>query len=77
MTILYLIRHAEAEGNVFRRLQAQYDAMITPNGMKQIAALQKRFPEPWASKLSRPESGVKVRNFPEVHSSHGIQEDDS
>lgn len=43
MTILYLIRHAEAEGNVFRRLQGQYDAMITPNGMKQIAALQKRF----------------------------------
>ena len=43
MTTLYLIRHAEAEGNVFRRLQGQYDAMITPNGMKQIAALQKRF----------------------------------
>ena len=43
MTTLYLIRHAEAEGNVFRRLQGQYDSMITPNGRKQIAALEKRF----------------------------------
>ena len=45
MTTLYLIRHAEAEGNVFRRLQGQYDSMITPNGRKQIAALQARFAE--------------------------------
>lgn len=43
MTKLYLIRHAEAEGNVFRRLQGQYDSFITPNGRKQIKALQKRF----------------------------------
>lgn len=42
-TTLYLIRHAEAEGNVFRRLHGQYDASVTPNGMRQIAALQKRF----------------------------------
>lgn len=43
MTTLYLIRHAEAEGNVFRRLQGQYDSFITPNGKKQIAALRERF----------------------------------
>ncbi len=43
MTDLYLIRHAEAEGNVFRRLQGQYDSMITANGMRQIAALAARF----------------------------------
>ena len=43
MTKLYLIRHAEAEGNVFRRLQGQYDSFITPNGRKQIAALKQRF----------------------------------
>lgn len=43
MTRIYLIRHAEAEGNVFRRLQGQYDSFITPNGRKQIEALQKRF----------------------------------
>lgn len=43
MTKLYLIRHAEAEGNVYRRIHGQYDSMITPNGQKQIAALKKRF----------------------------------
>ena len=43
MTTLYLIRHAEAEGNVFRRLHGQYNSMITPNGQKQIAALEERF----------------------------------
>ncbi len=43
MTTLYLIRHGEAEGNVFRRLQGQYDSLITPNGRKQIAALEERF----------------------------------
>lgn len=43
MTELYLIRHAEAEGNIFRRLQGQYDSMITPNGLRQIRALSERF----------------------------------
>lgn len=43
MTTLYLIRHAEAEGNVFRRLQGQRNAFVTENGKKQIEALKKRF----------------------------------
>lgn len=43
MTTLYLIRHAEAEGNIFRRLHGQYNSFITPNGKKQIEALKKRF----------------------------------
>lgn len=45
MTRIYLIRHAEAEGNVYRRLQGQYDSMITPNGFAQIRALARRFSE--------------------------------
>ncbi|MBQ3357108.1 MAG: GNAT family N-acetyltransferase [Oscillospiraceae bacterium] len=58
MTTLYLIRHAEAEGNVFRRLQGHYNATITPNGRKQIAALARRFADVkidavYASDLSR------------------------
>lgn len=43
MTTLYLIRHAEAEGNIFRRVHGWYDSSVTPNGLRQIAALQKRF----------------------------------
>lgn len=43
MTTIYLIRHAEAEGNVFRRMDGHYNSRITPNGQRQIAALAKRF----------------------------------
>lgn len=43
MTKLYLIRHAEAEGNVYRRIHGQYDSRVTPNGLKQIEALERRF----------------------------------
>ena len=58
MTTIYLIRHAEAEGNVFRRLHGQYDSGVTPNGLKQIAALAKRFADisidaVYASNLTR------------------------
>ena len=43
MTTIYLIRHAEAEGNVFRRIHGQYNSLITQNGLRQIRALQNRF----------------------------------
>lgn len=43
MTTIYLIRHAEAEGNLYRRCHGQYDSTITDNGYRQIAALAKRF----------------------------------
>ncbi len=43
MTKLYLIRHGEAEGNLYRRIHGQYDSLITENGYRQIAALQERF----------------------------------
>lgn len=43
MTTVYLIRHAEAEGNHYRRCHGHYDSTITGNGYRQIAALAKRF----------------------------------
>ena len=43
MTTVYLIRHAEAEGNLYRRCHGHYDSTITDNGYCQIAALAKRF----------------------------------
>lgn len=43
MTKLYLIRHAEAEGNIYRRLHGQYDSRVTANGLLQIRALANRF----------------------------------
>jgi len=43
MTRIYLIRHAEAEGNLCRRMHGQYDSNLTPLGLLQVKALKKRF----------------------------------
>lgn len=43
MTTLYLIRHAEAEGNLYRIAQGQCDSIITDRGYLQIGALASRF----------------------------------
>ena len=43
MTKIYIIRHAEAEGNLYRRVQGHHDGKITPRGYRQIAALAERF----------------------------------
>lgn len=43
MTRIYLVRHAEAEGNAYRRIHGQYDSRITPNGLRQVDALRARF----------------------------------
>lgn len=43
MTTLYLIRHAQAEGNLYRIAQGQFDSYITGQGYRQIDALAERF----------------------------------
>lgn len=43
MTTVYLIRHGEAEGNVYHRYHGWYNSLITENGYRQIAALERRF----------------------------------
>lgn len=43
MTTIYLIRHAEADGNLYRRAHGWYDSVITDRGYRQIAALAERF----------------------------------
>lgn len=45
MTKIYVIRHAEAEGNLYRIAQGQANSIITDRGWKQIAALERRFAE--------------------------------
>jgi probable phosphoglycerate mutase len=61
MTRIYLIRHGEAEGNLYRRAQGQYDSNITQLGRQQIAALAERFRSIpldglWSSDLCRTQS---------------------
>lgn len=43
MTNIYIIRHAEAEGNIYRRIHGHYNSRITANGYRQIEALKRRF----------------------------------
>lgn len=43
MTNVYLVRHAEAEGNLYRRIHGHYDSILTENGYLQLESLKKRF----------------------------------
>ena len=44
MTRLYLIRHAEAEGNIYRIAHGHHNGLITNDrGYRQIDALRERF----------------------------------
>ena len=43
MTTIYLIRHAEAEGNLYRIAQGQKNSNLTDRGWRQVRALEKRF----------------------------------
>ncbi len=61
MTRIYLIRHAEAEGNLYRRAHGQFDANITQLGRRQVAAMAERFRDTpidalWSSDLTRTQS---------------------
>lgn len=58
MTRIYLIRHCEAEGNLYRRAQGHWNGRITALGERQIDALAQRLKdvhidEVWSSDLSR------------------------
>lgn len=68
MTTIYLVRHAEAEGNIERRFQGHYDGKISENGEKQLQYLKKRFKKVsldavYASPLRRAVATAKMVNF--------------
>ena len=69
MTTLYLIRHAEAEGNLYRRCHGHYDSTITDRGYRQIAALLRRFRDVpvdavYASDLTRARTTAMAITYP-------------
>lgn len=43
MTEIYLIRHAQSVGNLYRMMQGHWDGAVTELGVRQIAALAERF----------------------------------
>lgn len=45
MTEIYLIRHTQAEGNLYRMMQGHWDGGVTELGWKEIDALAERFRE--------------------------------
>ena len=45
MTEIYLIRHAQAEGNTYRIMQGHWDGGVTAHGRLQIRALAERLKE--------------------------------
>ena len=59
MTRIYLVRHAEAEGNLYRIAQGQDNSNLTDRGWRQVAAVERRFADihvdaVYASDLYRP-----------------------
>ena len=45
MTQIFLVRHGQSEGNLFRRVQGQTDVELTADGKAQLPYLTKRFAE--------------------------------
>lgn len=51
MTVIYLIRHAQAEGNLYRMMQGHWDGGVTDLGRAQIACLAERFKDEKVDKV--------------------------
>ena len=53
MTSIYLIRHAEAEGNLYRIAQGQKNSNLTDRGWRQVRALEFQRPVPYLRHCQR------------------------
>lgn len=82
MTTIYLIRHAEAEGNLYRIAQGQHESSLTDRGRRQVKALERRFSDVhidavYASDLYRTRATAaavyKPKNLP-LHRCPGLRE---
>lgn len=82
MTKIYLIRHAEAEGNLYRIAQGQANSNLTDRGWKQVRALERRFQDipvdaVYASDLYRTCATASAVYLPKglvLHRSPGLRE---
>jgi len=82
MTKVYLIRHAEAEGNIYRRAQGWFDGAVSAKGQRQIAALAERFRDIpvdalYSSDLSRTKAtagAILKYHPPELHTDPRLRE---
>jgi broad specificity phosphatase PhoE len=68
MTRIYLVRHAEAQGNILRIFQGKIDADISENGNRQLEQLKNRFKDisfdaVYSSPLIRAYKTAQAANF--------------
>jgi len=69
LTKIYLIRHAEAEGNIYRRANGHFNGLVTQRGHKQIKRLEERFKDEqidavYSSDLSRATTTAEALSRP-------------
>ena len=82
MTRIFLIRHAEAEGNIYRRANGHYNGLVTSRGYKQIERLRARFEGEhidavYSSDLSRAVTTAKALSEPrelEIYTTEELRE---
>ena len=82
MATIYLVRHAQAEGNLYRRTQGWYDSHLSQLGERQVQALAKRFQNihvdaVYSSDLLRARSTALAVAGPrhmEIHPDPGLRE---
>ncbi|MEG1857099.1 MAG: bifunctional histidine phosphatase family protein/GNAT family N-acetyltransferase [Pseudoflavonifractor sp.] len=72
MTRIYVIRHAEAEGNLYRRIQGWYNSLITQRGYRQIAALEGRFEHEQIDAVYSSDLFRTMTTAGAIYKSHGL-----
>lgn len=72
MTTIYLIRHAEADGNLYRRAHGWYDSVITDRGYRQIAALAARFADTHFDAVYSSDRHRTMTTAMSVYKTHGL-----
>ena len=73
MTDIYLIRHAEAEGNLYRFVQGHYNSEVTGKGLLQIHALSDRFKDIHVDALYSSDLKRTLLTSTAISVSHGLE----
>ena len=73
MTRVYVVRHAEAEGNLFRRIHGHYNGSLTLLGLRQLDALEARFAGIHIDKVYSSDLARAVMTSTAVTRSRGIK----
>jgi len=72
MTTIYVIRHGEAENNIFRRMCGWYNARLTPLGEQQAQKLARRFESVPLDRVYYSDLARARRTSEPVAASHGL-----